>query len=288
MELTPYKNIAAYKFVHLDESFIDSRRPILKRICKSSGVRGTIILAPEGINLFLCGLDAGIDNVWNALIEQPAFADLIYKESRSEGQVFNRMLVKKKREIIPFGIPEANPLVTQAPRITPAELYQWYQEGKDFVILDTRNDYEVDLGTFRNAMHLNLESFRDFPKALETLSPDLKDKPIVTFCTGGIRCEKAAPLMQNLGYREVVQLDGGILKYFEECGPDYYDGECFVFDHRVAVDGNLQETATAQCFRCQQPVTVEDQKSPQYVIGVSCPHCHDQRDVTIQLSSAQS
>ncbi len=269
----PFKNIAAYKFVLLDDAFIDATRPKLKEFCIRAGVRGTIILAPEGINAFLCGLDESIDEVWKHLLAMTPFVDLEYKESRSDRQVFNRMLVKKKKEIIPLGIPDATPLVRESARITADQLHQWYQDRKEFVILDTRNDYEVELGTFRDALDLNIQSFRQFPDAVQSQLDELRDTPVVTFCTGGIRCEKAAPLMESLGFREVYQLDGGILKYFETHGSEFYDGECFVFDHRVAVDGNLHETGTTQCYRCQQPVTLQEQESEDYVIGVSCPHC---------------
>jgi UPF0176 protein len=148
------------------------------------------------------------------------------------------------------------------------------------VLLDTRNQFEVDLGSFEKARSLGLQSFSDFAQASAALGEELKDKTIVTFCTGGIRCEKAAPLLISRGFRHVWQLDGGILKYFEACGGAHYRGECFVFDKRVAVDDALRETGTVQCYVCQAVLTGAERQSPQYELGVSCPHC-DQRTESI-------
>ena len=146
-------------------------------------------------------------------------------------------------------------------------------EGREVAIIDTRNDYEIRLGTFDNALNLNLKSFRAFPKAVESLPDSMKDIPVVMFCTGGIRCEKASVVMMDAGFSNVKQLKGGILGYFEEVGGDHWDGDCFVFDHRVALNSELEQTEVVQCFACRQPVTVEEQQSPEYVIEVSCPHC---------------
>ena len=149
------------------------------------------------------------------------------------------------------------------------EFKRWYDENKDMIVLDTRNDYEVALGTFKNAMDLNIETFRAFPDAVQELSDEIKDKPVVTFCTGGIRCEKASQYMINQGFKEVYQLDGGILKYFEECGGEHYDGECFVFDKRVSLDSSLSETAVTQCYAAtRMPLTVDLQKD-----NGECAHC---------------
>jgi RluA family pseudouridine synthase len=152
-------------------------------------------------------------------------------------------------------------------------LKQWLDEGRPVVLLDTRNDYEVKLGTFKNAHVIGVNSFREFPEAVRNLPPELKKQPIVTFCTGGIRCEKAAPFMEREGFEQIWQLEGGILKYFEEVGGDHYDGECFVFDQRVGVDPGLEETQSAQCYMCQSPLTDEDQADPRFVANVSCPYC---------------
>jgi UPF0176 protein len=182
------------------------------------------------------------------------------------------MLVKIKREIITMKRPDINPAAKPAPRLAPHTLKAWLDEGRDVVMLDTRNDFEVGLGTFDNAVNLHIASFGDFPAAVQTL--DLKGKTVVSFCTGGIRCEKAAPLLIANGLDNVYQLDGGILKYFEDCGGAHWHGECFVFDKRVALGPDLQETGTTQCYACQAVVSPEEQHSTDYVLGKSCPHCH--------------
>jgi UPF0176 protein len=202
----------------------------------------------------------------------PGLADLTPKESASAEQPYNRMLVKIKKEIIAFGVAGIDPARQPAAKLSPRTLKQWLDEGRAITLLDTRNDYEIRLGTFRGAVAAGIDHFRDFPEAVRRLPPAVKDRPIVMFCTGGIRCEKAGPFMAREGY-DVFQLDGGILKYFEECGGAHYDGECFVFDRRVGLDPNLQETKSVMCFACQMPLTEEDQKDPHYVPDVSCGHC---------------
>lgn len=268
----PIVNIAAYKFVALDD--LESRRERMKSLCVSLGLKGTILLSPEGMNCFLAGTRSAIDQFLSELRSDDALSDLEVKESYSDRQPFNRMLVRLKNEIIAFGIEAASPLKRTSPKLKPAELKQWLDEGRPVTLLDTRNDYEVKLGTFENAVDLDLDTFRNFPAALEKLPADAKEQPIVMFCTGGIRCEKAGPFMQQLGYENVFQLEGGILKYFEEIGGTHWNGECFVFDQRVALDPELKETETKQCFTCQSPVTPWEQRSEQYVPGQSCPHCY--------------
>lgn len=267
----PIVNISAYLFTPLDR--LNERRAELRERCQQLGLKGTILLAPEGINLFLAGSRQGIDTLVAALQADPLLQELKPKESYSRTQPFNRLLVKRKAEIIAFGQSGIHPEQYTSPRLSPAQLKQWLDEGRPVTLLDTRNDYEVELGTFDGAIPIGVDHFRDFPEAVQKLPEDWKQQPIVTFCTGGIRCEKAAPYLEQQGFREVYQLDGGILKYFEECGADHYHGECFVFDQRVAVDPELHETATTQCYLCQHPLTPEDQLSPQYHPGVSCPYC---------------
>jgi RluA family pseudouridine synthase len=184
------------------------------------------------------------------------------------------MLVKIKKEIIAFGIDGVVPAQKTSPKLPAKELKRWLDEGRKVHLLDTRNDYEYDLGTFDNAIKMGLDHFREFPDGVARLPEELKNEPVVMFCTGGIRCEKAGPYMEMAGFSQVYQLDGGILKYFEEVGGDHYHGECFVFDQRVAVDPSLQETPTTQCYICQAVVTAEEQQLPQYVPGKSCPACY--------------
>ncbi|MEO6023493.1 MAG: rhodanese-like domain-containing protein [Burkholderiales bacterium] len=230
-------NIAAYKFVTLDD-LLERRVELLAR-CEALALKGTILLATEGINLFLAGSESGINGFKAMLHNDPAFADIAYKDSWSEQQPFGKMLVKLKQEIIPLGISEVNPATNPAPRLTPQQLKAWLDAGRDVLLLDTRNGFEVDHGTFANAKHLSINNFRHLPQALQQIDENAKQKPVVTFCTGGIRCEKAAPYLLQQGFQEVYQLDGGILKYFEECGNAHFNGECFVFDERVALDAEL-------------------------------------------------
>ena len=275
-------NIAAYKFAPLDD--LKPLRERLTQHCKAWGLRGTILLSPEGINLFVAGAGPDIDRLLVELRAIPGLADLEVKVSESDHQPFHRMLVKIKKEIIAFGIEGIDPVHRPAPRVSPRELKQWLDEGRPVTLLDTRNDYEVKLGTFRNALPIGVQHFRNFPAAVSKLPPELKQQPIVTFCTGGIRCEKAAPFMQREGFEQIFQLDGGILKYFEECGNAHYDGECFVFDHRVGVDPMLHETDSTQCHACQTPLSVNDQQDPRFVEGKSCPYCY--RSTELQRAEA--
>jgi predicted sulfurtransferase len=206
------------------------------------------------------------------------FEDLNPKESFSENQPFRRMLVRLKKEIIAFGVEGIEPGKKSSAKISAQTLKQWIDEGKPLTLLDTRNDYEIRMGTFEGAIPAGVEHFRDFPNAVEKLSPELKERTIVMFCTGGIRCEKAGPFMERAGFQNVFQLDGGILKYFEECGGAHYKGDCFVFDRRVCVDSQLCETSAAICFSCQMPLTEQEQRHPHYLVGETCPFCHPSRE----------
>lgn len=269
---TEFVNIAAYQFVTLDR--LTERRVELRDLCSRLKLKGTILLSIEGINLFLAGTRNAVDELLDSLRSDAVLSDLTVKESFSNRQPFRRMLVKVKDEIIAFGVEGVDPRQATSPKLPAAELKQWLDEGRPVHLLDTRNDYEVDLGTFESAIPAGIDHFRDFPEAVRRLPESMKDEPIVMFCTGGIRCEKAGPFMEQAGFRKVFQLDGGILKYFEECGQAHYDGDCFVFDERVALDPNLHETGAVVCFGCQMPVTPEQQASPLYVPGESCPNCY--------------
>jgi predicted sulfurtransferase len=233
----PILNIAAYKFVALDA--LAELRAQLRELCRSLDLRGTILLAPEGINLFLAGSGASIEAFLRQLRARTQFGDLAVKRSFSDTQPFGKLLVKLKKEIISLGRPDIDPVGHPAPRLSAAELKRWLDEGRDVILFDTRNTFEVEHGTFRGARHIGLGNFRSFGQRVHEIDPAFRDKPVVTFCTGGIRCEKAAPLLIREGFREVYQLDGGILKYFEECGSSHFDGSCYVFDERVALDAAL-------------------------------------------------
>ena len=234
-------NIAAYKFVSLDG--LPEWRDQLKSHCTELQLKGTILLAPEGINLFLAGDEENIATFKAELRRDPAFADVQFKDSFSARPPFGKLRVKIKNEIIPFGMPHINPAEQPAERLSASTLQAWLDEGRDVVLLDTRNAFEVKHGTFANAHDFAIDHFRNFPAAALHADASLKDKTIVTFCTGGIRCEKAAPYLLQQGFKNVFQLDGGILKYFEECGNAHFQGECFVFDERIALDADLNPSA---------------------------------------------
>jgi predicted sulfurtransferase len=267
----PIVNIAAYKFAELQG--LPELRERLKIQCRLLELKGSILLSPEGINLFIAGEEPAVENLLATLRSIPGLENLNEKRSESDDQPFNRMLVKIKQEIIAFGIEGINPSRYTSPKVTAKELKRWLDEGRLFTLLDTRNTYEVKLGTFAGAVTLPLRHFRKFPEAVDALPEELKQVPVVSFCTGGIRCEKAAPFLEMSGFREVYQLEGGILKYFEECGGAHWEGECFVFDKRVGVDPALRETGSQLCFACTEPLTPEELKDPRYVYEVSCPYC---------------
>jgi RluA family pseudouridine synthase len=266
-------NLAAYRFAPL-EGDLKPLRERLRSRGRTLGLRGTVLLAGEGINLFIAGPEEAARAFLEEIRELPGFAALEAKESWSVEQPFRRMLVRIKREIIAFGVDGVDPARRPSRKVAPRELKRWLDEGRPVTLLDTRNDYEVRLGTFRGALVPPMTHFREFPEAVRKLPAALKDEPVVMFCTGGIRCEKAGPFMEREGFRDVWQLDGGILKYFEEVGGAHYDGECFVFDHRTGLDPALAETPTTTCWRCQAPLSAEDQASPLYHPGIECPHCH--------------
>lgn len=269
----PVLNLSAYKFTPFAEADLPALRDRLRARTAELGLRGTILLSTEGINLFVAGPRPATDALVAGLRTLPGLADLTPKESQSDERPFNRMLVKIKKEIIAFGQEGIDPARAPAPRLEAATLKQWLDEGRPVTLLDTRNDYEIRLGTFKNALVPGIDHFRDFPAAVRRLPAELKAQPIVTFCTGGIRCEKAAPFLAREGFSNVFQLEGGILKYFETCGGAHYEGDCFVFDRRVGVDPQLQETDAVMCFACQMPLTAAEQRDPRYVPDISCPHC---------------
>ena len=272
MQTESIVNIAAYKFFRWDN--LQPRRDELKSLCKQLALRGTILISCEGINLFLAGSRESIDSFLAHAQGIPELSDLPIKESLTDYQPFNRMLVRIKREIIPVGAQGITPIPQASPKISPETLKQWLDEKRPIALLDTRNDYEVELGTFENAIDLNIKNFREFPKATAAISDEIKKQPVVMFCTGGIRCEKIGPYMSGLGFEEIYQLDGGILKYFEKCQQSHYKGDCFVFDQRVAVDPSLEPSDTSECFACKRPLMPADLESEHYKIGESCPRCY--------------
>lgn len=230
------QNIASYKFIVL--TGIEALCDDFLSTCNDLALKGTVILSSEGINLSLAGSEDSISAFKLFLKNNASFADMTFRESFSSYQPFKRMKVKMKKEIITLKKDEVQPTQGRAPSLSPKEFKKWLDENRDMVVLDTRNNYEMEFGTFNNAVNLKLEDFSEFPEKASQLS---KQKPIVMFCTGGVRCEKAAVHLLQNGYKDVYQLEGGILNYFKEVGGAHYQGDCFVFDERVAVNPELNE-----------------------------------------------
>jgi UPF0176 protein len=236
-------NISCYKFVTLTDR--EALKADLTERCLALNLKGTILLAPEGINVFLAGSRESMDAIVAYLRADPRFSDLAPKESLSAEPPFKRMRVRLKKEIITMKHPLIRPEEGRAPSVAAVTLKQWLDrgaddEGRPVVMLDTRNDYEVEAGTFENAVDYDIGIFSEFPPLLAQHRADYTGKTVVSFCTGGIRCEKAAIHMKEIGIEHVYQLEGGILKYFEEVGGAHYRGDCFVFDEREMLSADLQ------------------------------------------------
>lgn len=268
--------MTTYRFTPLEASKLPGLRDSLKAQLTALDLKGSVLLGTEGFNLSLAGKKENINALKSDFETQPLFNGLHYRESQAVTEPFKRLIVKIKPEIIAFDQPEQeqqpSPAATQrtpAPYVQPEVLKQWCDEGRDILILDTRNTYEIQLGSFNKAVHLNIRKFTDFKQALNALDDEDRNRTIVTFCTGGIRCEKAAPYLQSRGFKNVYQLEGGIINYFKQCGKAHYWGECFVFDKRIAVNENLEETPTIQCWDCRSPLTAKDQSPP----NTACPYC---------------
>lgn len=255
-------NVAFYRFTPLADPAAWKER--LESELASIPVKGTLLLAKEGLNGFLAGPEESVRAALHYLESHEEFRALSVKESFSDFVPFQKLAVKVKKEIVTFRLPGHSPLEASAPRISPQELAEWYEKGEDFTILDTRNLYEARLGKFAGAELLPIDHFVEFPAAVEKLPEDWKTRKIVTYCTGGIRCEKAAPFLKAKGFENVFQLDGGILNYFAEIGGKHWEGECFVFDERIALGPDLEATGARLCGKCQGPIPKTAPK---------CPHC---------------
>jgi len=270
---------ALYQFVSLPD-YRELREPLLRQ-CETLGLLGTLLLAEEGINGTVSGSRAAIDALLAALREDPRFASVTVKESFVAEQPFYRMKVKLKREIVTLGVPGVHPSQAQGTHVPPL---QWNALIADpgVTVIDVRNQYEIEIGSFQGAVDPGTRSFREFPAYVASLNPTDHPK-IAMFCTGGIRCEKAAAYMLGQGFEAVYQLDGGILNYLAETPAEdsHWRGECFVFDNRVAVDHRLASAGLDQCHGCRRPLTEADKTSPLYERGISCARCHD------SLSTAQ-
>jgi UPF0176 protein len=273
-----YLTAALYKFVRLSD-FEALQAPILDA-CTRNNIKGTLLLAEEGINGTIAGLPQNIHTLLNYLRTDPLFQnrfeDLEHKESFADKHPFYRMKVKLKKEIVTLGIPGVSPTKKVGTYIKPED-WNALISDPDVILIDTRNAYEVDIGTFKGAIDPKTTTFREFPEYIAKNFDKTKHKKVAMFCTGGIRCEKASSYMMDQGFEEVFHLQGGILKYLETIPEteSMWEGECFVFDQRVAVKHNLEVGGFDQCYACRRPLSPAEMQSPQYTPGISCPHCHN-------------
>ncbi|MEQ3637012.1 rhodanese-related sulfurtransferase [Alcanivorax sp.] len=266
---------ALYKFVRLS-GFEQLQQPLLD-LMHANDVRGTLLLANEGINGTVSGPRAGVDTVLDWLKSDERLATLEHKESFHDEHPFLRTKVKLKKEIVTMGVEGIDPTRTVGTYLSPQEWNEIIADP-DTVLIDTRNDYEVEVGTFKGAINPETRTFREFPEYVkQTLDPQ-KHKKVAMFCTGGIRCEKSTAYLKAQGFDEVYHLKGGILKYLEEMPKEdsLWEGECFVFDERVTVDHDLNPGEFDQCHACRRPISDEDKRSAQFQLGVSCPKCFDE------------
>lgn len=266
--------ITFYKFVQLPDCA--ELRPKILEYCQAQGIKGTILLAQEGINGTISGSRSAIDAVLAFLKSDDRFADLEHKESFADEHPFERMKVKLKKEIVTLGKPEVNPAVKVGTYVSPKE-WNALISDPNVIVIDTRNDYEVSIGTFKRAINPKTDSFREFPEYVETHLEPTQHKKVAMFCTGGIRCEKASSYMLSQGFEEVYHLQGGILKYLEDVPAEesLWEGECFVFDERIAVKHGLEVGSYEMCRSCGHPIGEEEKTSPKYEEWISCPYCFD-------------
>jgi len=277
--MSNYLVTAFYHFAK-NEQYVELQQPLLK-FCQKQQLKGTILLATEGINGTISGEKESIalfhDYIKNNDLFNGLFTNLEHKESWSKENPFYRIKVRLKKEIVALGVNGVSPTKKVGQYVKPEDWNELISDP-DTIIIDTRNDYEVDIGTFKNAINPNTKTFREFPEYVDKNLDPAKHKKIAMFCTGGIRCEKATSLMLEKGFNEVYHLQGGILKYLEKIPEkdSLWDGECFVFDQRVAVKHNLIEGDYDQCYACRHPLSTDEMKSKDYKPGISCPYCIDQ------------
>ncbi len=266
---------ALYHFARVSDPA--ALRPALAEICAQNGVRGSLLLAREGINGTIAGDAGGIAAMLAYIRALDGFAALEHKESYTEAMPFGRMKVKLKREIVTMGIPDVDPLAQVGSYVAPQD-WNALIASEDVAVIDTRNDYEVGIGTFKGAVDPDIRSFRDFPSWWQAHKDEYRGKRIAMFCTGGIRCEKSTNYLLSQGVNEVFHLKGGILKYLEEVPAEQslWDGECYVFDGRVSVGHGLKPGPYDSCHACRRPISAADKASPLYERGACCPACADE------------
>ena len=264
---------ALYKFTRLDD-FEEIQGP-LKIFLESLNIRGTLLLAKEGVNGTISGDNDSIMKSLDYLQKDERLVGLEYKFSYSEKPPFKRLKVKLKKEIVTLGVSNIDPIFSSGTYVKPADWNELINDP-DVVLIDTRNNYEFEIGSFKGSINPNTETFREFPAYTKNNLEKYRDKKIAMFCTGGIRCEKSTAYLKSKGFENVFHLQGGILKYLEEIKEDesLWEGECFVFDDRVAVKHNLELGKYDQCYACRFPITDEDKEHPHYEKGASCPRCY--------------
>lgn len=288
---------ALYKFVLL-ENFTQLRQPLLDTM-EQNGIKGTLLLASEGINGTVAGSREAIDQLLSWLSRQPGLDNIVHKESFDQEMPFYRTKVKLKKEIVTMGVEGIDPKRVVGTYVKPKD-WNALISSPDVLLVDTRNDYEIQIGTFENAVNPNTETFREFPKYVKDHLDPKKHKKVAMFCTGGIRCEKSTAYLKEQGFDEVYHLEGGILKYLEEVPKEetMWQGDCFVFDNRVAVNHDLESSQYFLCHACRMPITEAEMNNEFYVKGVSCLHCHGkhspeqlarfhEREKQIQLAKAR-
>ncbi len=279
---------ALYHFTRLPD--YTSLRAPLQDMCDLLDIKGTLLLAHEGINGTIAGTDHAISQILTFLKADPRLTTLDHKTSRAKTMPFYRMKVRLKKEIVTMGVEGVDPNEIVGTYVDPKD-WNALISDPDTVLIDTRNDYEVDIGTFKGAINPQTDTFREFPKWVTDNKDRLKKPKVAMFCTGGIRCEKASAFMKAKGYDEVYHLKGGILKYLETIPKkdSTWEGECFVFDQRVAVGHGLKQGKYDQCFACRYPITEDTKQSPLYIKGVACPRCHNKmsEDQRVRFSERQ-
>ena len=264
--------VTFYRFLSLPD--LDALQAELLGATRARDLRGTILLSHEGYNAALSGSREAIESFrdWLQEVHPEMLEGVYFKESFGTIHPYKRMLVKQRSEIITMGIDTIKPDQKTGPRIDPQDLKQWLDEDRDFILLDTRNDFEVRTGTFDRAVDLDLQTFKEFPERLQALPESVREKPVVMFCTGGIRCEKATAIAMEQGFKEVYQLEGGIINYFKECEGSHWDGDLFVFDERFAINPKRLQSATTLCVRCRNPYP-ELSSATTWSEFPPCPHC---------------
>lgn len=269
-----YVNVSGYKFVQLDN--LDAIKSYFKANMLSTHVVGTIYIAHEGVNIAFSGLPEDVCQFKAFLEQDPRFSGIFFKDSYSEVRPFSKVVVKIKPEIIKLGVNDLDYNNAVNTHLEPEVLKTWLDEKKTVHLIDTRNYYEYNLGTFENAIDPKIHTFTEFPEFIDTLPEAYKEEPVVIFCTGGVRCEKAAPLMLQKGFKQVYQIHGGILNYFEKCQGAHWQGDCFVFDDRVAINPALEQVDVVLCENCDNGLTPAERELPEYIPHVQCHYCAKQ------------